>query len=67
MRVSELFGGRRVLAEATDYMAMFAGILRDQPEEAENIRQKWEDLKSCVERFVTASEMGHYSEATKKK
>ncbi len=28
--------------------------------EAEIIRQKWEDLKSCVERFVTACEQGHY-------
>jgi hypothetical protein len=28
--------------------------------EADNIRQKWEDLKSCVERFVISSEKGHY-------
>ncbi len=30
------------------------------PQEAELIRQKWEDLKSCVERFVSACERGHY-------
>lgn len=29
-------------------------------EEAADIRQKWEDLKACVERFVIACEKGHY-------
>ena len=29
-------------------------------EEAEQIREKWEDLKACVERFVVACEKGHY-------
>jgi hypothetical protein len=29
-------------------------------DEADEIRQKWEDLKSAVERFVTACEKGHY-------
>jgi hypothetical protein len=28
--------------------------------EADEIRQKWEDLKSCVERFVVGCETGHY-------
>jgi len=28
--------------------------------EADTIRQKWEDLKACVERFVTSCEKGHY-------
>ena len=28
--------------------------------EADNIREKWEDLKSCVEHFVLSSEKGHY-------
>lgn len=28
--------------------------------EADEIRQKWEDLKACVERFVIACEQGHY-------
>jgi hypothetical protein len=28
--------------------------------EADEIRQKWEDLKACVERFVIACEKGHY-------
>ena len=30
------------------------------PNEADVIRQKWEDLKACVERFVIACEMGSY-------
>jgi len=30
------------------------------PEEADEIRQKWEDLKACVERFVISCEKGHY-------
>ena len=29
-------------------------------EEADQIRQKWEDLKAVVERFVISSEKGHY-------
>ena len=30
------------------------------PAEADVIRQKWEDLKACVERFVISCEKGHY-------
>ncbi len=30
------------------------------PDEAERIREKWEDLKACVERFALACEKGHY-------
>jgi hypothetical protein len=29
-------------------------------EEADQIRQKWEDLKAVVERFVVSCEKGHY-------
>ena len=29
-------------------------------EEADKIRQRWEDLKACVERFVISCERGHY-------
>ena len=29
-------------------------------DEADEIRQRWEDLKACVERFVIACEKGHY-------
>jgi len=31
-----------------------------QLDEAGEIRQKWEDLKACVERFCRACEAGHY-------
>lgn len=34
-------------------------------EEADEIRQKWEDLKACVERFVVGCERGHYRVAKK--
>ena len=30
------------------------------PTEAELIRQKWEDLKSCVEKFTVGCERGHF-------
>jgi hypothetical protein len=30
------------------------------PGEAELIRDKWEDLKACLERFVCSCEQGHY-------
>lgn len=30
------------------------------PGEADSIRQKWEDLKACVERFTIACEKGYY-------
>ena len=30
------------------------------PNEADDVRQKWEDLKACLERFVVACEKGHY-------
>ncbi len=30
------------------------------PDEADVIRQKWEDLKTCVEKFVLSCEKGHY-------
>jgi hypothetical protein len=30
------------------------------PDEADVIRQRWEDLKACAERFVLSCERGHY-------
>ena len=33
---------------------------RIDAQEADQIRQKWEDLKACVERFTIACEKGHY-------
>ena len=31
------------------------------PQEADEIRQRWEDLKACVEKFVIRCEKGHYA------
>ena len=31
------------------------------PQEADQIRQKWEDLKACLEKFVIRCEKGHYN------
>ena len=31
------------------------------PTEADRIREKWEDLKACVERFVLSCGRGHYN------
>ena len=39
------------------------GIVKD---EADDIREKWEDLKACVERFVIACERGVYQPIKKK-
>jgi hypothetical protein len=33
--------------------------------EADQIRQRWEDLKSCVEKFVISCERGHYDRPTR--
>jgi len=30
------------------------------PTEADEIREKWEDLKACLERFTISCEKGHY-------
>lgn len=35
-------------------------------DEADAIRQKWEDLKACAERFVMSCEKGHYRLKMKK-
>jgi len=37
------------------------------PNEADEIREKWEDLKACVERFVMSCEKGHYHVKPKSK
>lgn len=31
------------------------------PQEADDIRQRWEDLKACLEKFVIRCEKGHYA------
>ena len=40
--------------------ASYEDDLNIDPEEADHIRQHWEDLKACAERFVISCERGHY-------
>jgi hypothetical protein len=46
-----------LLETVTDSMENEPGI---DAQESDEIRQKWEDLKACVERFVLSCEKGHY-------
>ncbi len=47
-----------LLDTVTESLEKTPGI---QVDEADEIRQKWEDLKACVERFVTGCERGFYN------
>lgn len=55
---------RRMVREFSELLDAVTGSVEDDAAidagEAETIRQRWEDLKSCVERFVIACEEGHY-------
>jgi hypothetical protein len=51
-----------LLDTVTESLEKSPGI---QPDEAVDIRQKWEDLKSCVERFVRGCEAGFYVQKKK--
>ena len=58
---NETRGMVRDFSELLD--AVTASVEHDphiDPNEADIIREKWEDLKSCVERFVISCEKGHY-------
>src|SRR5688572_7585452 len=46
-----------LLDAITEHAETPPGIVKD---EADEIRQKWEDLKACVERFVISCERGVY-------
>ncbi len=50
-----------LLDTVTESLEKTPGI---QPDEAVAIRGRWEDLKTCVERFVTACERGFYEVQT---
>ena len=52
-----------LLDTITEHAETPPGIVKD---EADEIRQKWEDLKACVERFVIACERGVYHPVKKK-
>ena len=66
-----------IFNEMRGMMREFSGLLEvvgksveaDQSidnKEAEQIRDKWEDLKACVERFVVGCEDGHYFQKKEK-
>ena len=55
---------RSMVREFSELLDTVTESVEDEPgidaDEADQIRQKWEDLKACVERFVIACEKGHY-------
>ncbi len=55
---------RRLMREFSDLLDAVHESMADDsavdPEEADEIRQKWEDLKATAEEFVIACEKGHY-------
>jgi hypothetical protein len=55
---------RTMVREFSELLETVTGSLEDDSmidaEESDNIRQKWEDLKACVERFTLSCEKGQY-------
>ncbi len=55
---------RSMVRDFSELLDAVTESVEDEPgidaDEADAIRQKWEDLKACVERFVIACEKGHY-------
>jgi hypothetical protein len=55
---------RGMVRDFSELLEAVTEAVDDEPgidsNEAIEIRQKWEDLKSCVERFVIGCEQGHY-------
>jgi hypothetical protein len=61
---------RQMVGEFSDLLHAVTESVEDDSKidlgEADNIRQKWEDLKACVEHFVVGCERGHYAHDAKK-
>ena len=55
---------RGMVREFSELLDTITESVEDKPgidaDEADQIRQKWEDLKACVEKFVISCERGHY-------
>jgi hypothetical protein len=55
---------RKMMRDFSELLeAVTASVENDphiDPEEADAIRDRWEDLKACAERFVISCERGHY-------
>jgi hypothetical protein len=62
---------RSMVRDFSELLDAVTESVEDNPgidaEEADAIRQKWEDLKACVERFVMSCEKGHYHIRVQKK
>ena len=66
-----IFGeSRSMVREFSELLDTITESVEDKPgidtKEADLIRQRWEDLKACVERFVISCEKGHYDRPLKK-
>jgi hypothetical protein len=64
-----IFGeSRSMVREFSELLDTVTESVEDKPgidaNEAGEIRQKWEDLKACVERFVISCERGHFDRPT---
>jgi hypothetical protein len=60
-----IFGETRgMVREFSELLETVTQSMEDEPgidmEEADEIRQKWEDLKACVEKFVLGCEKGYF-------
>ena len=55
---------RGMVREFSELLDAVTGSVEDapgiDPDEADEIRQRWEDLKACLEKFVVSCEKGHY-------
>ena len=61
----QIFGETRsMVRDFSELLDAVTEAVDDDPgidaDEADEIRQKWEDLKACVEKFVICCEKGHY-------
>ena len=56
---------RSMVREFSELLDTVTESVEDDPgidaDEADQIRQKWEDLKACLEKFVIRCEKGHYN------
>ncbi|MGA2584118.1 MAG: hypothetical protein ABSG31_12640, partial [Tepidisphaeraceae bacterium] len=71
-REESIFGETRTMVrEFSDLLHTVTESFEDDSkidlQEADNIRQRWEDLKTCVEHFVIGCERGLYATDVRKK
>ena len=66
-----IFGeSRSMVREFSELLDTITESVEDKPgidaNEADQIRQRWEDLKACVEKFVISCERGHFDRPPRK-